>query len=368
MDQQIQHIKQDFNNVIRHSQGILEPKTDKLFEIWRLAKNDIINAFGGKYIIEYPERVYFDIGKKEKHERIIEFISLIENVYGNSELAQFIEDQEEGFFQNLTVADYTTWNGKSIKKGTKLVKSFKYFINNDKILTDIQNEASRIIQEDKIEGTLCFSVHPLDFLSLSETTYNWHSCHALNGEYRAGNLSYMMDSSTFICYLKGDQEVELPNFGPEVKWNSKKWRVLLFLSNDWNMMFAGRQYPFSTASGMDFVLKDFFPMIKTIDYKYENINWSDWNQVISKSLNLTNGIALNFDSFYLPMGYKLSPLDEIVEDAVGSKQFNDLLNSSCYHPIFSFKYGLEFFGNKRMFVDKKTKFSIGAFTYCLHCG
>ena len=28
-----------------------------------------------------------------------------------------------------------------------------------------------------------------DYLSLSENAFNWRSCHALDGEYRAGNLS-----------------------------------------------------------------------------------------------------------------------------------------------------------------------------------
>ena len=73
-------------------------------------------------------------------------------------------------------------------------------------------------------------MHPLDYLSLSENTYNWRSCHSLDGEYRAGNLSYMMDKSTVICYLKSNDDVILSNFGPEVKWNSKKWRVLLYFS------------------------------------------------------------------------------------------------------------------------------------------
>lgn len=84
-----------------------------------------------------------------------------------------------------------------------------------------------LIQEDKVTGILCLSIHPLDYLSLSENTYNWRSCHALDGEYRAGNLSYMMDNTTVVCYLKGEDEAELPHFPAEVKWNSKKWRMLL---------------------------------------------------------------------------------------------------------------------------------------------
>ena len=84
-----------------------------------------------------------------------------------------------------------------------------------------------ILQEDKIEGTLCFSVHPLDFLSSSENTYNWRSCHSLDGEFCAGNLSYMADSATMICYLKSDKEEILPRFPEDIPWNNKKWRVFL---------------------------------------------------------------------------------------------------------------------------------------------
>lgn len=125
----------------------------------------------------------------------------------------------------------------------KLVKAFKYFEENPRSLEDIQNYASRIIQEDKIEGTLCFSVHPLDFLSVSENTYNWRSCHALDGEYRAGNLSYMVDRSTFICYLRGAENQKLPHFPEDVLWNSKKWRMLLYMEDKRRGLMAGRQYP-----------------------------------------------------------------------------------------------------------------------------
>ena len=196
-------IKEDFDKVITYSQYIPDPKTDRLFDVWLECKRDFIELFGGKYIYEFPEKVSFDLGPKEKHDRVIRFAGQVASQWGYTNLADFIEKQEDGFFQNLTVEDYTAWDGKIIRKGSKLVKSFRHFIkDNDRSLIDIQNEASRIIQEDKIEGTLCLSVHPLDFLSLSENTYNWRSCHSLDGEYRAGNLSYMMDKHTIICYLK----------------------------------------------------------------------------------------------------------------------------------------------------------------------
>jgi hypothetical protein len=55
----------------------------------------------------------------------------------------------------------------------KLAKAFKFFTDSKTVLYDLQNRASQIIQEDKVEGTLCLSVHPLDFLSSSMNTYNW---------------------------------------------------------------------------------------------------------------------------------------------------------------------------------------------------
>ena len=119
-------------------------------------------------------------------------------------------------------------------------------------------------------------VHPLDFLSTSENTHNWRSCHALDGEYRSGNLSHMVDHSTVICYLKSGREEKLPNFPPDVLWNSKKWRVLFYMADRWDMVFAGRQYPFSTETGLDYVKNKVFPKANLglfsswLDKKYRN--------------------------------------------------------------------------------------------------
>ena len=364
-------IKEDFDTVIRFSQNIPDPKTDRLFDVWMECKRDIIEVFGGKYIYEYPEKVAFELGEKEKHERVIRFAALVESQWGYSELAQFIEAQEPGFFQNMTVSDYTAWDGKLIKKGTKLVKAFKHFIKNNRSLADVQNEASRIIQEDKVEGTLCISVHPFDFLSLSENTYNWRSCHALDGEYRAGNLSYMMDKSTVVCYLKTANNVELPGFPPEVKWNSKKWRVLIYLSDNWKMIFAGRQYPFETSVGMDFLLKEALPQSGLLKLNQLRERWTDWNKTLIEDIELTNGIRAHFNSPYIPMGNELKALEDVVIQGEGSKQYNDVLYSSCYKPIYAFKYALPFwvdeYGGYSM-VNEDTQFHIGGYTYCLWCG
>ena len=47
--------------------------------------------------------------------------------------------------------------------------------------------------------------------------------------------------AVFMVYLKGMDEVELPNFGP-VKWNSKKWRAWAIVNKD--IVLVNRQYPY----------------------------------------------------------------------------------------------------------------------------
>lgn len=363
-----QKIKEDFDKVITYSQNIEKPITEGIFEKWAVNKKHYIDIFGGKLIYEYPEKIQFELDEKTKKEKFESFLDFINYYFRDNyeELANYIKSQgQESFFQNITSIDYTTLEGKKIKKGTKLVKTFKYFINNTNSLEDIQNKASQIIQENKIEGTLCLSVHPLDYLSISETTYNWRSCHSLDGEYRAGNLSYMMDKTTIICYLKsGNDMVTLPDFPEDVLWNSKKWRVLLFFSNDFNMIFAGKQYPFETQGGINIVLNDLLPESGLITNEIYQ-KWSPWNRCFYPEVQMPD-YTIELNNAFVPVGRNLKPLREVVKDTPGSKHFNDLLSSSTYKPIFSVK--IDSYWSPEPLTNKNTLFEIGEKTLCLRCG
>jgi hypothetical protein len=360
-------IKDQFKQVISYSQGITDPKVDRLFDQWLEAKRDFIEAMDGKLIYESPEKITFSLDQKERQSRIDDFISIVESRWDNYKLANFISDMRDGFFNNMVLYDYEI-NGHTIKKGMKLIKAFKFFEEDKNALTDIQNYASRIIQEDKIEGTLCLSVHPLDYLSASENTYNWRSCHALDGEYRSGNLSYMVDSSTMICYLKSDREEMLPNF--PFKWNSKKWRVFLYFSNDWNMLMAGRQYPFSTDVGMKYILDE----LMRKSGLSRNSCWTPWHDELLKNVAFGNGEGrFNLNHLYIPVGNELIKLEDLVRDNPGSMQFNDLLRSSFYTPMYSYRqygrYYEQYWSNEcGQTSATDTRFYIGGAVDCLRCG
>lgn len=353
-----QDIKEQFKEVISYSQDIPNPQVDILFSQWLEAKRDVIEAFGGKLIYEIPVPVHFHLGAQEKKNYFMEFVDHVAQVSHNEELVRFLEANGFGsFYDNIIPSTYIDGDIK-VPCGMKMIKAFKYFEKDQRLLEQLQNHASQLIQEDKIEGTLCFSVHPLDYLSTSCNTYNWRSCHALDGEFRAGNLSYMIDKSTVICYLKGADNVIIPSFPNTVPWNSKKWRVLLYLSDNWDMIFAGRQYPFNCQASMDIVLRYFLKALKLPEDRFDG--WH--NDYVSKIL-LNNGENYTLSHRYLPIRHSLYEIENIVQDGKHSLQFNDLLNSSTYkEPLYAIKDNTWWFGGEDV-----PHFEIGKVVGCLNC-
>ena len=264
------NIFDDVKYVIEYSQEIENPRTDLLEEDFYEAKSKFIEMFGG-LTYTYPEKVTFELSEKVKKERYKSFLSYVAENYRDRDLYSFIKHcGEKNFYENIVEEAYQN----KVPKGMKVIKAFKRFNLTDKELRELQDAASMIIQENKVSGYLTISVHPLDFLSMSVNNCGWHSCMALDGEYRRGILSYMMDSSTAIVYLSSGQKEELPGFG-DIKWNSKKWRMLLHFSNDMNAILFGRQYPFESTSAenlvIDKIIKNFIEVEKTDIVYHSNL-------------------------------------------------------------------------------------------------
>jgi hypothetical protein len=272
------------------------------------------------------------------------------------------------FYEKVTDHNYI-YNGNTIAAGTKIIKAFKYFEEDKEVLHRLQDAASRLIQEDMVEGIMCLSVHPLDFLSLSENASKWRSCHALDGDYCAGNLSYMCDKTTVITYIKSENDEIINNF--PFSWNNKKWRMLLFFSNDGNMMAAGRQYPFASTSALEFVKEVLIRDSNIVPYY-----WGPWQNYCLESVPMNENERFYFDSSYIIMGTQLVSKYDVFENQ-SNLHFNDLIYSSCYKVHYAFAAGYEstwrrkdpmFFGWDDEVIPNETKFSIGNMVKCLCCG
>lgn len=359
-----EEIKQQVSAVIKYSQNIPEPKVDKLLAEWEQSKQKFIKRFGG-LIYEFPEPLEFSLDPADCQKKIENFIYDCEFGWQNNKLAQFVQDNAEGFFDNTVVKS----SNKAIPVGMKLVKAFKFFESNPQFLKDEQNLASQYIQENKIKGTLCLSIHPLDFLSSSENRYNWRSCHSLDGDYRAGNLSYMTDKTTFIAYIKGDADVALPNFPPDLMWNNKKWRMLLHTDTSDNILFAGRQYPFSSRPCADYVL-DIYDQLTRIDHqtyaawlsgKHFKGGWNtDYISSYSrKGEEAEHNLAFN----HLFIGDLILGINKVMQVGEGSLNYNDILYSSIYkEPLYALSHLYS-----RTYCQPED-FTVGQSITCLRCG
>lgn len=365
--------KAQIDEVIAFSQNIENPNTTTLLHDWAKAKTVMSqHFFNGKLSYTYPEKVRFELNDYNKEDKLNHFIDYVSNLFSNwrHPLVEFLEHLSPNeFYNNSLAGDYIIIEeeGKKISKGTKVVKSFKYFIEDTNLLHDLQNKASEIIQENKIEGYLTFSIHPLDFLSSSENTYNWRSCHALDGEYRAGNLSYMCDSSTMIVYLSSNEPMQLPHFPPSVPWNSKKWRVLLHFDEHLEVCFAGRQYPFSSEGALNTVKEIFSNEMAPYHIgiwgeKSHREKWNGWyNDYLKNALRADGEEEYIEESRYCIINHGVYDRCTIIHDAEESRHFNDLLRSSCYEePYYMYK--------QYSFPHPSINIQVGAPVLCLHCG
>lgn len=353
-------IREQFKSVIRYSQNIPDPQVDYLFREWEYQKERFIKRFGG-LIYEWPVPVEFTLDDAQKRARAMEFANTVSDTFNNPVLAEFIDENLDTFFDNKVSKSLD----EKVPEGMKLLKAFKYFETNKATLRNIQDMASQIIQENKVKGTLCFSVHPLDFLSSSENTYNWRSCHALDGEYRAGNLSYMIDNATFMVYLKGADNQHLYGFGP-VEWNSKKWRMLIHINDTDDFMFAGRQYPFSSKSGIDTVLNIYNNLIiEECHSKFGGWRADYVDSYVPFDATDMNTVR-NLDGRYLVYANQLVDINRIVHEGPNALNYNDILHSTCYrYPYYSVlvKYG---YHNLDYLLEHPI--IVGAEVPCLHCG
>ena len=100
---------------------------------------------------------------------------------------------------------------------------------------------SLVLNQKKIKGTLCLSIHPLDYATASDNENGWSSCMSWqeHGCYRMGTVE-MMNSPVVICsYVKSDKAQMEIDGRP---WNSKKWRAWVIVTKD--AICTNRQYPY----------------------------------------------------------------------------------------------------------------------------
>ena len=141
-----------------------------------------------------------------------------------------------------------------LRQGERITRALKHFISDKELLNEVQTKYSQIVNTKKLKGTLCLSIHPLDYMTVSVNNSGWSSCfNSLNrGEYCASTLCLMSSPNTMVAYLKGKDNMDIYR---AMEWNNKKWRALVTLGKDNESVHVGRNYPYDSTDLVEEVIK-----------------------------------------------------------------------------------------------------------------
>lgn len=189
-------------------------------------------------------------------------------------------------------------------KFNKLVKKLKKFYQDNEILSDYkagifekiesayvayENLYSFYKQKCYIKGTLCLSIHPLDYLTASNNDLLWSSCFTIGqGCNSTHTIAYLNSSMTFIAYIKSNDSQYV--LSQDNYWNNKILRAWCFA--DENMVGVCKNYPYESQSFTKAVY-DFIQEISGNFYKYTPAN----DDYFSGYVGYDNAIAYNDGGF-----------------------------------------------------------------------
>lgn len=162
---------------------------------------------------------------------------------------------------------------------------------------------SQILNQKHLSGRLNISIHPLDYMTMSDNECGWDSCMSWReeGGYRQGTVEMLNSPTVVVAYLSSNED-KMYIHGES--WNSKKWRQLFIV--DRNAILAIKDYPYHNES----LGKEVINWIKNL--AKENLGW-EYDEVISidaedrfhlkdNDVDMYCDIMLNYNHMYNDFG------------------------------------------------------------------
>ena len=228
----------------------------------------LYKMLGNNFIIEKPfairepfraikERMFDVVSKHDK------FITDFSRALCNSSIVKSnvslwvleqltrVETLAKNRIENEFTIEATNPNGEikkfSAQKNSKvvpLIGKIAKWIGIDWDYEEFRIDHSMALNTAKLEGTLCLSIHPLDYMTMSDNESKWDSCMKWRecGCYRAGTVEMMNSDMVVVGYFKSDNKTMTMPDGE--KWNSKKWRELFIVNPE--LIMDIKAYPYES--------------------------------------------------------------------------------------------------------------------------
>ena len=189
----------------------------------------------------------------------------------------------------------------------KLIKSSGYEL--------FRQAHSQVLNQKQIKGNLCLSIHPLDFITMSDNACGWSSCMSWMeeaGDYRLGTIEMMNSPCVIVAYVESKE----PMWTPGGEWNSKRWRQLYIVNRE--VILGNRQYPYDSDELQGVAIRWIRELMTQIPgygpYPEETIQLKNdsWNTVRDKKIHFKFYTGYMYNDVY---DYRLAYVaDQKIED------------------------------------------------------
>ena len=291
---------------------------DNILSEWATAKKTLYHTLGDKFIVEFPieyNRPISDIADEcweaMKEPKFIQFFCdlkcefecdtayIFNCAIGTENMASNIITLDEP----LRVRHRGTGKTITIQPVAKYFRTLHRLVKEcggkyDNIFEELRIKISQITNQRFLKGTMCISIHPMDFITMSDNGYDWDSCmHWSNdpGDYRMGTVEMMNSPSVVCAYLKGNEPF---NFGwgkdDELTiWNNKKWRELFVVTPE--LITEIKSYPYDNEEFTKAVMNTLLALSKENDgNEYDTeIYWTHATPVNSRDMTIQFGTRDN---------------------------------------------------------------------------
>lgn len=257
------------------------------------------------------------------------------------DITNLTENRYKGRPFELTFDDKTfqvAYDCKLMKILNRLAKHFGL----EKSFEDFRIAHSQILNQKLLKGTLCISIHPFDYMTMSDNTYDWDSCMSWenDGCYRTGTVEMMNSPYMVVAYLRGNEPFRV--WGNSWAGN-KKWRELYVVHP--HAICNIKPYPYMNEALSDIVL--------------------EWLRELAAH-------NLNWDVSYDPMHFDTGCLFEYHDKKTYSfsfdtyRMYNDFDTCNTNHKIIIPQQDLEF--NEEEDRAWRETIDISGANICVCCG
>lgn len=138
---------------------------------------------------------------------------------------------------------------------------------------DFRIAHSQVLNQKSFHGNLCLSIHPFDYMTMSDNASGWSSCMSWQnaGCYCQGTVEMMNSPMVVVAYLNAEKDMSVPG-GFDYTWNNKKWRELFIVTPE--MIGNIKGYPYRS----DFLASYVLSWLKELA---ETANFSNYAETIT---------------------------------------------------------------------------------------